>query len=195
MSDARLRALERRWRETGADADEAAWLKARLQAGELTRDGLGVAAALGHAAAAQALGEPPAAPPAALMDLLSALREWPEAFVRAVVALAHAVPAEGPISVDLHQAALAAAEAWLADPTPARRQAALEAHGSALIVPSGPPPSSFQALATLAASAAFSPTPGGGATVFAIDLAAQPLGEGALGVIADALLPWALGRG
>lgn len=35
MSDARLRALERRWRETGAAVDEARWHLARVRAGDL----------------------------------------------------------------------------------------------------------------------------------------------------------------
>ncbi len=33
MSDEKLRALERRWKETGAIDDEAAWLVKRIRAG------------------------------------------------------------------------------------------------------------------------------------------------------------------
>lgn len=46
MSDARLRALERRWRETGAVADEARWHLARLRAGDLDPRDAGVECAL-----------------------------------------------------------------------------------------------------------------------------------------------------
>lgn len=38
VSDARLRELERRWRETGAPEDEAAWLSERLRAGEVSAE-------------------------------------------------------------------------------------------------------------------------------------------------------------
>jgi hypothetical protein len=36
VSDDRLRELERRWKETGAVEDEAAYLKERVRAGELS---------------------------------------------------------------------------------------------------------------------------------------------------------------
>lgn len=51
VSDANLRALERRFRETGSVEDEAAWLRARIQAGELKRTRLELAAYCGHEAA------------------------------------------------------------------------------------------------------------------------------------------------
>lgn len=51
MSDQRLRTLERRWKKTGAVQDEAAWLRARVQAGELEQTRLKLAARLGHTAA------------------------------------------------------------------------------------------------------------------------------------------------
>jgi len=38
MSDARVRELERRWRDSGALADRLAWQRARLRAGELTAE-------------------------------------------------------------------------------------------------------------------------------------------------------------
>jgi hypothetical protein len=57
VSDATLRALERRWRESGSVADEAAWLTARSRAGDLAREHLELAAYCGHAAARQAVGE------------------------------------------------------------------------------------------------------------------------------------------
>lgn len=56
MSDARLRELERRWRETQALADEAAYLQERRRVGELSQDHLELAALCGHDAAQLALG-------------------------------------------------------------------------------------------------------------------------------------------
>ena len=49
MSDARLRELERRWRETGAVQDEAAYLSERVRVGELKHEQIMVAAYLDHA--------------------------------------------------------------------------------------------------------------------------------------------------
>ncbi len=57
MTDGALRALERRWRATGAVEDEAAWLAARLRAGVLAEARLRAAARLGHRAAQAALGD------------------------------------------------------------------------------------------------------------------------------------------
>ncbi|MGE0712683.1 MAG: hypothetical protein AB7N76_09135 [Planctomycetota bacterium] len=51
MSDERLRALERRFHETGDPADEEGWLRERVRGGELSLDSLRFAAALGHAVA------------------------------------------------------------------------------------------------------------------------------------------------
>lgn len=58
MTDARLRDAERRWRETGALADEAAWLRERVRAGALDDERLRLAAYVGHAAARLALATP-----------------------------------------------------------------------------------------------------------------------------------------
>jgi len=58
MADDRLRQLERRFRESGAVEDEAAWLRARVRAGELPEERLRLAARMGQAAAAAALGVP-----------------------------------------------------------------------------------------------------------------------------------------
>lgn len=67
MTDDALRALERRWRATGAVEDEAAWLAARLRAGVLTETRLRAAARLGHEAAQAALGDPVEEPPVAVV--------------------------------------------------------------------------------------------------------------------------------
>ena len=56
MSDERLRQLERRWKEAGLIADEAAWLRARVQAGEVSEEGVRLAAYLGQQAAREILG-------------------------------------------------------------------------------------------------------------------------------------------
>lgn len=54
MSDAKLRDLERRYRETGAVPDEAAWLAERVRVGTLEPQVLALCAHLGHAAAGPA---------------------------------------------------------------------------------------------------------------------------------------------
>lgn len=69
MTDSDLRALERRFRSSGSIQDEVAWLRGRLQAGEVALDGLRLAALLGHEGARGALGE--AAPQPTLV-----FREW-----------------------------------------------------------------------------------------------------------------------
>lgn len=56
MSDERVRAAERRWRESGAIEDEAALLRERLRAGPLAASRLRWAAACGHAAAGAVIG-------------------------------------------------------------------------------------------------------------------------------------------
>lgn len=55
--DADLRALERRWRETGAAEDEGRWLAARVRAGELDGAWLEALAFFGHEAALLAGGK------------------------------------------------------------------------------------------------------------------------------------------
>ncbi|MCO5170330.1 MAG: hypothetical protein M9894_28675 [Planctomycetes bacterium] len=77
MSDARLRDLERRWRETGDPDDGAVWLRARLRAGDLDRDRLDLAAYCGHPAAQRLSDRRP--PPGDAWD-------WGEGLVLAEVA-------------------------------------------------------------------------------------------------------------
>jgi len=55
VSDGTLRELERKFRETGSVEDEAAWLRARVQTGDLEQERLEFAAQCGHAAALAAL--------------------------------------------------------------------------------------------------------------------------------------------
>lgn len=58
MTDDRLRALERTWKETGTVEAEAEFLRERLRAGKVSDDGVRLAAFLGSKAARQALGLP-----------------------------------------------------------------------------------------------------------------------------------------
>lgn len=62
MSDARVRDAERRWRESGAVADEAAWLRERVRSGALDDARLRLAAYVGHPASRLALATPIFAP-------------------------------------------------------------------------------------------------------------------------------------
>lgn len=57
MSDERLRELERRWRESGAVEDEAAYLRERVRVGDLTEARLGLAAFCGHEGARRVLSD------------------------------------------------------------------------------------------------------------------------------------------
>jgi hypothetical protein len=61
MSDDELRRLERRWRDTGSQADEVAYLHARLRAGELDPQRLALAAYVGWGAAHATCGQAPQA--------------------------------------------------------------------------------------------------------------------------------------
>ncbi|RMG12003.1 MAG: hypothetical protein D6731_14705 [Planctomycetota bacterium] len=70
MSDARLRALERRYRRSGCLEDHVRYLRSALRASALSAERLGLAAALGHPAARAVLGAD--APP-----LLEALLDDP----------------------------------------------------------------------------------------------------------------------
>lgn len=60
MADHDLRALERRYRESGAVDDHARWIAARARAGALSEHRVRLAAELGHEAAGRALGVAPA---------------------------------------------------------------------------------------------------------------------------------------
>jgi len=82
VSDARRRALERRFQDSGAVADAAALLRERVRAGELSEARARLAAALGEPAAREL--EPDARDPAAA--LADADRE---AQLRGLVAVAH----------------------------------------------------------------------------------------------------------
>lgn len=76
MGDLKIRELERRFKETGALADEAPWLAERLRVGTLSRDRLALAGFLGSAAAQLVLApsavESPA-PSAPIQDVVDAV--------------------------------------------------------------------------------------------------------------------------
>lgn len=82
VSDADFRALERRFRETEAVEDEAAWLRARVHAGELDQRRLELAAYLGHEGANRALvADGPPEPSSGhtvhrIAALVSGLKSW-----------------------------------------------------------------------------------------------------------------------
>ncbi|MGE0708615.1 MAG: hypothetical protein AB7N76_12655 [Planctomycetota bacterium] len=59
MTDSHLRELERRFRASGSVDDEVAWLRARVQAGDLRESRLKLAAICGHAASGILAGEGP----------------------------------------------------------------------------------------------------------------------------------------
>lgn len=57
VTDSNLRELERRFRASGSVAGEAAWLRARAQAGELGQSTLELSANCGHEASRDALAQ------------------------------------------------------------------------------------------------------------------------------------------
>ena len=64
MTDETLRALERQFRSTQAVSDHAAWLSERVRVGEVSPEGLALAAFCGHDGATAASPEPVARPDA-----------------------------------------------------------------------------------------------------------------------------------
>ena len=155
MSDARLRELERRWREGRDPQDARRWvhelaragaspaevLLARQEAGLLAPERLAAAAALGDPAARQALEAGPPGPPDLLAALTPVIRLGQEACVRAALAAARAVlPAfeERLASEPRPRRALAAAEAWLLCPCePHAAEAARAAEAAWLLCDQG----------------------------------------------------------
>ncbi|MEZ6187545.1 MAG: hypothetical protein R3F62_21365 [Planctomycetota bacterium] len=140
MSDRRLRELERRWGETGDPEDEAALVRARLQAGVLDGERLALAATCGSSLAQSLLPAPLEVPdvPADWGEEL--LRRWgPEPLIRvahvALEGVLATLPAREPSRLDLDpliEGALrpallelrAALEGWLREPPPAPRRPA-----------------------------------------------------------------------
>lgn len=127
MSDARVRELERRWRETGAVADEASHLLERLRVGGLPRERLELAASCGHEAARLATG----LQTVDLATLLARLDREPQP-LPVVAALACAMLTFSRWEVGSRaelapRAAIDAARGWLIEPSEARQRQAWEA--------------------------------------------------------------------
>lgn len=163
MTDTRLRELERRFRASGAVEDEAAWLAARVRAGELSRAALELAAWVAHPAAERALASPEldpdqvraraftranqrfdASPGDALvmnLDPRGTLSNWlgelgrkhPAAAHRAAAAAAQSLFAAG-LEHGTTQEAVRRLERWILAPTEAHRAAVL-----APLAPAGNP--------------------------------------------------------
>ena len=120
MSDADLRELGRRWRETGSVEDEAAWLRARVQAGELEQSRLELAASLGSCPAAEAQSS--ALPVASLRVLLEQISSiGGRVLVRSLMAMGYAVlpvwKEEHPLSEE-PVPLLSLTDAWLVGSAP-----------------------------------------------------------------------------
>lgn len=85
MSDAKLRELERRWKETQSVEDEAAYLLERVRVGDLSRERLELAAYCGHEGAMKAAGIGPTKSP---QDLAAAVLRVPDLRVAGLAACA-----------------------------------------------------------------------------------------------------------
>lgn len=90
MSDEHLRDLERRWLETSALADHAAYFQERVRCGDLGAERLRLAAFLGSALGIAVSGKEPAPPP---VETDVDLESWVEALA------AYGVPALGRVAV------------------------------------------------------------------------------------------------
>lgn len=76
MTDARLRELERRWKETLAPADEAAYVRERIRALGIDRALVEVAAHCGSQGAAESIGQPVMSSDGDTAAWLMAMRHW-----------------------------------------------------------------------------------------------------------------------
>ncbi len=133
MSDTKLRELERRWKETGTVADEAAYLLERVRAGNLTRERLELAAYCGHEGAISALGSDRGGHTVvADRAFVSGLKKWGKPpIVALAVAAAETIFENYTDGVRRRDAlqALASAKAWLAFPN-AENQASARTWGA-----------------------------------------------------------------
>ena len=90
MADAKLRDLERRWKETGSPDDEAAYLLERVRVGDLSRERLELAAYCGHEGSRRAVGSDQV-PPVDSTAFIAGLGRWgSHEIVRALFAIAYA---------------------------------------------------------------------------------------------------------
>lgn len=212
MTDGRIRALERRAARTGGADDEAAWLLARLRAGDLAPARVHLLVHLGYPAARLATGAPvDDAPPRGVV----AARRWAvglgafgrEACARAALALARACAA-GLASAPRHldravvTDVLAAVEAALTSPSRATLRAVRAARTRALMDTAWIHESERHRLpaeatrarlvAIEAATAVGAPTGPRAAAALAQAAAWACAAHDVRAVVRDALAPWAL---
>jgi hypothetical protein len=114
VTDERLRALERRWRETGATDDEAQYLQARARAGELDAERLALLAHCGHPAAERIVGVTP----------FDDLRPWGDGLARWGKEVCVRAALAAALRVGARDGSIAVAEAWLTCPCEAHATAA-----------------------------------------------------------------------
>lgn len=156
MTDARLRDLERRSRETGSVEDEAAYLLERVRAGTLTRERLELAAYCGHDGARRALGDTKATR-IGVKRWAVGLRRWGrEASTRGAIAAARAATA-ATHEIWSHkriEQAIARAEEWVRCQCNVHAQAAREAADQACEAALEAPPGSARQAATAGIAAA-----------------------------------------
>lgn len=120
MSDEKLRELERRWRETSAVDDEAAWLAERIRAGQVVLDQVEAIAMMGYPAALIVLGKHPAW--LAQQSLLTVINQFgPLSMPRVMLILLGQLCLEMGISEPPARIAamIAVARTWLDAPTDA----------------------------------------------------------------------------
>jgi hypothetical protein len=121
VSDRELRELARRFHESNDPADEARWLNAQLQAGELSRSQLVIAAFFGHSPAREALGLGKTELAVTGLDLrplelqMSA-EDYEEVWFRAAASSLHEALARKPGSDSTPSQGLAALEGWILCP-------------------------------------------------------------------------------
>lgn len=131
VSDAKLRELERRWKETGSVEDEAAYLLQRVRVGDLSRERLELAAYCGHLGAIAAKHATVSAP-SELAAWVRGLRGWLDDQTMRLVALVVARMAldnwESQPNFDATwmyapRRGMIAARSYLAEPTDENRRA------------------------------------------------------------------------
>lgn len=133
MADQRLRELERRWKETGADDDAAALILERARTGTVNPDRLMLAAMCGDPVALIAVGsrEEWRALPAFAAQLAGLGGR--EGVVRALAAVSRGIarrllPRDRP-EADAHVDTIRAIEAWAVQPDPRRRAIVVRTQG------------------------------------------------------------------
>lgn len=208
MTDAHLRQLERQFRATGTREDEAAWLRARVQAGELDDDRQRLLAYLGRPVPDREVVAPPSGTPHELGRWVHDLphrdgaRPFPwavELFGRVGAALARAIPGE---ELDAAQPAARLLDRWIAAPTDAHAQdviAHLDDVGRRIEAGRRRGERAFNLLRVVALAmtpasqrwpeVAVNTFPALGATLLAEELGVDPVRDALLGE----LVPWALG--